>query len=124
MDLTSLYTLSYKSILTLFIQDYINQYGEHKYQAILEKVNTSSKISKLISQVSYKRVPINTQEIILVINSISYFIFSRGQTQAVAALIAFQRWNSEVNSTQYLIDDEGLAIRAIAIIDELKTTFF
>lgn len=50
--------------------------------------------------------------------------FSRGQTQAVAALIALQIWNEEVNTQQFLLSEEGLRLRAENILEESKVTFF
>lgn len=85
---------------------------------------TSNKISGLIRTAKYKNIPPAPKDYIYCLNEIPYFIFSRGQTQAVGALIALQRWNDEVNSIQYLLGEDGLKKRAIAILEESKITFF
>lgn len=124
MNLQNLYLMDYEEILELFFSYYIKQYGEIKFKTILDKVMTSNKISGLISTARYKNVPPGYNDILYCLNEIPYFIFSRGQTQAVAALIALERWNNEVNSTLYLLDQSGLKLRAIKIIEESKVTFF
>jgi hypothetical protein len=124
MNLTQISLMSYDEILKYVISAYIREFGEHKFKTVLDKIMTSNKISGLISKSKYKSIPLGSKDFLFCLNEIPYFIFSRGQTQAVAALIALQRWNEEVNSQYYLLSEEGLKIRAVNIIEELKITFF
>lgn len=124
MNLPLIYSYEYNEILDLFISSYIKEFGELKFRTILDKVMTSSKISGLISTARYHNIPPSANNILNCLNEIPYFIFSRGQTQAVAALITLERWNEEVNSHQYLLDYDGLKNRAIRILEESKSTFF
>ena len=123
MNLSLIHTLDYEEILEYVISYYIREFGERKFKTILDKVMTSNKISGLISTAKYKAVPPGSKDFLYCLNEIPYFIFSSGQTQAVAALIALQRWNEEVNSQQFLLNLEGLQLRAINIIEESKWTF-
>lgn len=124
MNLTQLSLMSYDEILEYVISAYIREFGERKFKTVLDKIMTSNKISGLISTAKYKGVPPGSKDILYSLNEIPYFIFSRGQTQALAALIALQRWNDEVNSQQYLLSEEGLRLRAVNILEESKVTFF
>jgi len=124
MNLTQIRHLDYQGIVEYVITSYIREFGERKFATILEKIMTSNKISGLISTAKFKGVPPGSKDILYCLNEIPYFIFSRGQTQAAAALIALQRWNEEVNSYQFLLDEDGLRLRAINILEESKYTFF
>jgi hypothetical protein len=124
MNLTQLHSLRYNSIFEYVISSYIKEFGERKFKTILDKVMTSNRISGLISTAKYENVPPSSKDILHCLNEIPYFIFARGQTQAVAALIALQRWHEEVNSLQYLLTEEDLRLRAVTILEESKVTFF
>ncbi len=124
MDFTQLSFMNYDEILEYVISAYIREFGERKFKTVLKKIMTSNKISRLISTAKYKNIPPGSKDFLYCLNEIPYFIFSRGQTQAVAALIALQKWNEEVNSQQCLLTKEELKLRAMNIIDESKVTFF
>ena len=116
--------MSYDEILDYVISEYIREFGERKFKTVLNKIMTSNKISGLISTVKYKGVSPGSMDFLYCLNGILYFVFSRGQTRAVAALIALQRWNEEVNFQQYLLSEEGLRLRAVNILEESKIAFF
>lgn len=124
MNLTQLHIMSYDEILEYVVSAYIREFGERKFKTVLDKIMTSNKISGLISTAKYKGVAPGSKDFLYSLNEIPYFIFSRGQTQAVAALIALQRWNEEVNSQEYLLSEDGLRIRAVNILEESKATFY
>ncbi len=124
MNLQQLQSFNYDEILEYFVSAYIREFGERKFKTILDKIMTSNKISGLISTAKYKGIAPGSKDFLYSLNEIPYFILSRGQTQAVAALIALQRWNDEVNSQQFLLTEAGLRLRALNIIEESKVTFF
>jgi len=124
MNLTQLSLMEYNEILEHVITAYTREFGERKFNTVLDKIMTSNKISGLISTAKYKGVPPGSKDFLYSLNEIPYFIFSRGQTQALAALIALQRWNEEVNSQQFLLTEEGLRLRAVNILEESKVTFY
>jgi ATP-dependent Lon protease len=124
MNLTLISLMCYDEILEYIIVAYTREFGERKFKTVLDKIMTSNKISGLISTLKNKGVPPGSKDFLYCLNEIPYFIFSRGQTQAVAALIALQRWNQEVNSKQYLLSEDGLRLRAVNILKETKITFF
>ncbi len=124
MNLTQIKLMSYDEIFEYVLSEYIKKYGERRLKKVFEKVMTSNKISGMISTSNYRMISLGSKDFIYCLNEIPYFMFSSGQTQAVAALIALHRWNQEVNSHQHLISNDGLQLRAVNILEELKTTFF
>jgi hypothetical protein len=115
--------MNYDDIFQYVITSYIREFGERKFNTVLEKIMTSSKISGLISTAKFKGLPPGSKDFLYCLNEIPYFIFSTGQTQAVAALIGLQRWNEEVNSFQELLSDDDLKLRAINILKETSYSF-
>src|SRR5690606_27886793 len=124
MNLTQLSLMSYDEILEYVISAYIREFGERKFKTVLDKIMTSNKISGLISTAKYKGVPPGSKDFLYCINEIPYFIFSRGQTQAVAPLFPFKRGNEEVKTKHLLLSEEGIRLRAVNILEESKVTFF
>lgn len=116
--------MEYNKILEYVVTAYTKEFGERKFKTVLNKIITSNKISGLISTARYKGVVPGSMDFLYCLNEIPYFIFSRGQTQALAALIALERWNEEVNSEQFLLSEEELKLRAVNILEESKVTFF
>src|SRR5690554_5331249 len=124
MNLPQMYYMGYEEIFDRFTDSYVREFGERKYYAIVNKIMNSNKISKLITVSKQKGLPPTSNDYLYCLNEIPYFIFSRGQTQAVGALIALQRWNDEVNSQANMLNVEELKFRAIKILEESKITFF
>jgi hypothetical protein len=124
MNFDYLELLSYDSILEHVFSSYIKEFGERKFHSVFEKIWTSRKINELIQVSIEKKAPPGSMDYLYIINEIPFFIFSRGQTQAIGALIALQKWHEEVNLKYLIISEEGLKIRALKIIEESKATFF
>jgi hypothetical protein len=124
MNTEYLQYLSYETILEQVFSSYIKEFGERKFNSILDKIKNSNKIQRLINLSIEKQSPPGSMDFLYLMNEIPFFIFSRGQTQAVGALVALMRWNQDVNSTHLLLTEEGLKIRAIKILEESKATFF
>lgn len=123
MNLQQLNLMSYDEIIEHVVSMYIREFGDRKFRRILDKIMTSNKISGLIRTVKNKGVPPGSKDFLYCLNEIPFFIFSSGQTQATASLIALQRWNQEVNANQCLLSEEGLKLRAVNILEESRVTF-
>ena len=124
MKTPQLNLMSYDDILEYAISAYIIEFGEDKYKTVINKVISSKKISKFINSEKYKDIPPVAMDFIYCLNEIPFFIFSRGQTQAVAALIALQKWNEEINYHKNLLSVEELRLIAINILDKTRKSFF
>lgn len=121
--LSEINNLNFNDLLNYYTESYLLEFGERKLNKIVKKVMTSNKISGLISTTRYNLVAPGSSDFLYCLNEIPYFIFSNGQTQGMAALIALLRWHNEVNKTQNLLTNEELQLRAKNIIKESKVTF-
>lgn len=110
-------SLSYEELLDLAFNYYIREYGEVKLRKIYEKIMTSNKVSGFISKVKFMNVVPGSKDYLACLNEIPYFIFSKPATIAVGAFFFLQRWNSEVNTHGFLLDDDGLHQRAMGILN-------
>ena len=117
-------SMSYNEIVDYMIETHIHLYGEDKFKKILDKVMTSNKISGLISTLRYKGVPPGSKDFLYCLHEIPYFLSSHNQTVAIAALLALERWNEEVNSQQFLLNEDGLRLRAVNILRESGINLF
>jgi hypothetical protein len=116
--------MEYDDLFDYFTTSYVREFGQRKFQKVLNKVLRSNKISGLISTARYNGVPPGSDDILYCLNEIPFFIFSRGQTQVLGAFITLQRWHEEVNSQQFLLNEAGLKVRALSIIEKSRSTFF
>jgi hypothetical protein len=123
MSIGNLNHMNYDDIISYVVTSYIREFGERKFNTVLEKIMTSNKISGLISTAKFKGLPPGSKDFLYSLNEIPYFIFATGQTQAVAALLALQRWHEEVNVIQFLLSEDDLKLRAINILKECKHSF-
>jgi hypothetical protein len=115
--------LTYEEIQILFTKTYVNDLGEAKYIKIAEKILTSNKMSNLLSRSRYQNIAVAPKDLLHTINSIPYFMFTSNRNQALAGLLALQRWNNDVNIGFTLANEETLKRMAIEIIKELKAHF-
>lgn len=113
----------YEEILQTYFDYYIQQFGERKYISIIEKCKTSNKISQLVKEAKVKNVMPNHIDILTCINTIPYFMFSSGQTQALAALMTLEFWNQDANYQENISEEYLLKIVAINIIKKSVPTF-
>lgn len=116
-----IYDQSYEEILLTYFEYYAREFGERKATTVGEKIKSSNKIAKLILEADQKRAILTHLDIITCINTIPFFIFSSGQTQALGSLIALDLWNSD--SKYSLANEHDLKHIAINIIKESASTF-
>src|SRR4051812_30852765 len=90
--------LTYKEIWEAYIREYYDEFGQKKLNEIDEKIRNSNKVAGLIARSKYNNSPINGMDVLNCVNSMTYFIFAKPRTNALACLLAFQRWNDEVNT--------------------------
>ena len=119
-----IFSLSFKDLLEHTYSSYAREFGERKLKKIIYKVGTSKKVEGFISESKFNRVPPHFDYIIQMLNEIPYFIFSRGQTLVVGAMLALQKWDEEVNMDNSILSEEELRQRALYLITESKSMFF
>ena len=82
---------------------YKTAFGVRKYENVYQKIYNSNKITKLLSSAADKHLAPHSLDYLYALNEIPYFIFSKGDTQALGAIIAFERWmRSENNEVRHI----------------------
>lgn len=120
----SIYGMKYEVLLHNMYSSFIREFGQRKFDKIYDKIHSSNKVREFI--IKSKRLglaPYLTHNIEL-LNEIPYFIFSRGQTMAIGALILLEKWDQEVNQQSLISNSEELRSRAVFILTENKSQFF
>ena len=110
--------LDYGGICEYFAKRYMKEFGERKFSKILNKVNDSGKVKKLIDISSSKGIKPNYIDFMQTILSIPYFMVSNSKTKSIAGIIAIQRWNLEVNSVRNLATRDELKMTVLKLIRE------
>jgi len=124
MNLTEIDSLGFDEIIDYAISSFKREFGERKFNTVHNKITTSKKVTALIEATKIRGVPPGAYDFLHCVNEMPYFIFSRGQTQAVGALLALQKWNLEVNILNHMLNEEELRLRAIKIIKGSEPTMF
>jgi hypothetical protein len=114
---------NYKNVVDSYAIRYAGAFGQDKALAVNKRIMTSNKISGLIARSRHHGYSPSHLDYLHTINTIPYFIFSRGQTQALAALLALDRWHVEVNMQLNLLSPDSMLTRAELIIQECKDTY-
>jgi hypothetical protein len=122
-DKINIYAMTYEDILEYSLSAYKREFGERKFQKVLNCLNNSSKVNKLISETQNKLLPVGHKDILHAINEIPFFIFSSGQTQIVGALMILEYWNKNVNILNNLVSGDFLKNVSINIIQSSKPSF-
>ena len=116
--------LGHNNLLDEFIGQYKFEYGEKKLNEIVPKVCDSKKILELLRQSYSRQTAPNSQEILTVLYSMGYFMFSKSETLCMGSLIFFTLWNNEVNKKLNIKSDTELSTLLTTIIlecDKRKT---
>lgn len=114
----------FDQIFNSLLNVYEKEFGQRKLNAVFENLNNSNKIRKLLNHYKNTGAPINASIILNYINAIPYFIFSRGQTQAIAALIILKYWHKEMNFGYIILNDSQLLLIVHEILKECQITYF
>lgn len=104
--------LKYYELLEDFLNEYKLEFGRRKLEKIHRKIQTSKKISTLIYLSKQKGLIPNKNDFLYSLYEVPYFMISKADTLAVAALLSLERWNQECNK-QLGIASEGV-LRDIA----------
>ena len=115
--------MEFTDIFNQVSNEYVRMFGELKYQTISDKIDNSNKITRLINESRLNQIAPNHLDFVHSINEITYFIFAKGETQAMGCLFALFRWVIEVNDSLKLVADWELEIIALNILKEMKSTF-
>ena len=99
------------------------EYGEKKFNTIHSKITESTRISKFLTDSSIRRLPPGTDDYLIVINEITYFIFCFNRdTRMMASLLVLERWYYEVNEKSQILFEDEVLLRAVRIIQKTRPT--
>ncbi|MBX2897561.1 MAG: hypothetical protein KF763_19125 [Cyclobacteriaceae bacterium] len=128
--LTAMQNFTPDALTEIYINLYNYEYGEKKVREVISKVEGSDKINKYISilLISNKRPSIKDIETLL--NSISYFIFSKEETLCLGGLATIILWrnfwiarNGGFDNATEDFDSQALTICIALIEDCYKNKF-
>lgn len=95
----------YLNIKKSFKDEYKQLYGQVKYDKVRQRVENSKKINRLIESSITERKFLGADSILTHLHSIPYFIFSSGQTVLLAAILVFEKWDYEVNTKFFMLNE-------------------
>jgi hypothetical protein len=99
-----------------FVKDYNAQFGNIKADKEKFKAESSVKFSKLLAEIKSQGLRLKGDDFFqFTINNASY-MFAKKETIAFASLMAFNKWNNELNSNNEIYDDDELELVAQRII--------
>lgn len=116
--------LSYLQLLSDVVNSYKTEFGERKFKKVLNEVLNSIKIKKMFIEFEKLNKPINPKDVLYCLNTIPYFIFSRGQTLTLGAILTIQLWNEKVNHEYWLLKPIELKDRIEFILRENNSINF
>lgn len=96
---------------------YITSFGVRKFEKISSIISNSNNVNKLIALSDEKKQAPLSLDYIYSISSIPYFIFSRGDTKALGAILAFEKW-MKLSNKDFYYTNRDLNITLDAILFE------
>ncbi|MCX2482839.1 hypothetical protein [Pedobacter sp. MR2016-24] len=109
---------SFEKLYLGYKTKYIYRHGQAKFNTIEFKVQNSSKIAQLNSLSIQQRTEPSQGDFGVAIQSMAYFIFSGGDTCAMAEFIATKHWDETVNYRYEFCDEEALARKGQSILNK------
>lgn len=98
------FLLSFRELVNFFEK----QYGEITLKDFFEKVQTSNKLNKFLSETFERRVRPRTNDYLAVIHSGTSFTFAKAETIFMASAILLHTWDDAVGKTLQTRDDHYL----------------
>ena len=97
------------SLVDLYILTYAERYGISKVGDIRSKIDSSKKVEEFIQRLRVEKFKPGEGLFFNVVFSIPYFLFAKGETVGLGALLAIQKWDhlseyEEVESNHELVN--------------------
>jgi hypothetical protein len=97
----------------LFLEQYQFEFGEKKSLEIAEKIQSSEKVFLYINQMLMAKLNPAPKDLILLMNSIPYFMFAKEETLCLGGLIVLSKWMSNTFDINNLYGSNAAAITKI-----------
>jgi hypothetical protein len=82
------------ALATEFMEQYKFEYGEKKVIEIIRKVENSDKVQQYLANILYNDIKPSPKGLETVMNTMSYFMFSREETLCLGGLACFIMWRN------------------------------
>ena len=105
-------------LLKEFIVFATRELGTIKMNEIINKVNTSSKVSKFLIEARRINDKLGSEDFLACIHASSSFTFSKAEKISVAAIALLIKWNHEIGKPNCISDDIYLNKRFFSILDK------
>ncbi len=115
---------SFDQLFENYVNNFTAEFGSKKAIEISIKVRDSKKLNDQINRSMRGGLEFPPDIILNTLNTIPYFMFARGQTQAFAALLVLKVWNDKVNSVHFILDELRVIAAGYEILDECKQSYF
>jgi hypothetical protein len=117
-------SIPYTVLVDEFYGFYRNDFGGLKFKEVYDKVNSSNKIKKLLSNAKRDRIRLGTDDYLLTIHSSSSFTFAKPETIFFASIMILSKWEDEVGTPNNISDDvymNTMFFRLLSKCDKFKT---
>lgn len=104
MNRSHLIFFSSEDLIVLYLGLYNQEYGNKKGVEILSKIQSSNKISEFITRLRIEKLSPGNDGFITIVNSIPYFLFSKGETLGYGSLFAIQQWIEQSSNDTFQLD--------------------
>ncbi len=124
ISLNSYENLPFKVIFNLFVSRYVKEYGEFKAIKISKEIEATSKVNDYINALLSENHFPSYIDILSILNSTSFFLFSKGETLCLGSLMILGYWNDLGNENSNLLSSKEVSGIAISIIHQCSITKF
>lgn len=105
-------------LLKEFLQFAVTEFGTIKVNEIINKVNSSGKVSKFLFEAKRINLRLGTEDFLGCIHASSSFIFSKAESISIAAIILLKKWDYEIGKPNAISDNVFLNKRFFSILDK------
>jgi len=105
-------------LLKEFLQFAVTEFGTIKINEIINKVNSSGKVSKFLFEAKRINLRLGTEDFLGCIHASGSFIFSKAESISIAAIILLKKWDYEIGKPNAISDNVFLNKRFFSILDK------
>ena len=110
------------ALIDIYAQQYSYEKSPRKLEEVMHKIEDSTKANGYVSVLAQQNKKPNPKDVQLLMNSITYFMFSKAETLCMGGLATILLWKVRTNfQKEKFSDDEIVEICADFIVDISKT---
>lgn len=113
---------SFDELIKLYLGLYFQEYGKKKGVEVISKIQTSKKIQVFITRIRIEKLNPGDAGFITMVNSIPYFLFSKGETLGAGALLSIQQWIDQTSMDTFKLNDSTIHSMIVETIFRAEKT--